>query len=432
MPTYRSTLDYLYHQLPMFQRMGAAAFKKNLDNIIALCAALEQPQNRFPSIHIAGTNGKGSTAHLLSAVLQAKGLKVGLYTSPHYRDFRERIKINGQYIGRRAVVRFVEQHRPLFERIQPSFFEITVAMAFDYFARQRVDIGVIETGLGGRLDSTNILQPLLSVITNISYDHQQFLGDTLPAIAGEKAGIIKAKTPVVVGEEQAATKAVFEEKARSVQAPIHFASRRYQVELLRSNTEHSIFQVKRAEALYLDQLVVELHGAYQQKNIATALMALECIAALPGFETWSEDSIRQGWAQLKASTNFKGRWQYLSHAPRILADSAHNEAGLRMAMNALQKLEYEQLHLVLSVVNDKSIEKVLPLFPKNAVYYFAKADIPRGLAAAILQEKAAAFQLHGRTYASVKNALRAAKRRARPEDLIYVGGSTFTVAEVVP
>ena len=431
MSKYTETLDYLYHQLPMFQRVGAAAFKKNLDNIKALCKHLGQPQKQFPSIHLAGTNGKGSTAHLISSVLQAKGLKVGLYTSPHYRDFRERIKINGEYIPKHEVIHFVKEHRAAFEKIQPSFFEITVAMAFQYFAQQEVDVAIIETGLGGRLDSTNVIVPLLSIITNISFDHQQFLGNTLVKIAGEKAGIIKKGVPVIIGEEQKACKKVFQERAKKKAAKLYFASRYYQLHLLDKTEDKSIYQVTRRKETYFDHLEVEIHGAYQEKNIATALMAVERLQQMKLFADLTADHVRAGFKNLKARTNFKGRWQYISHAPRILADSAHNKAGLELAVEALRDLEYDQLHFVLGTVNDKDIDQILTLLPKEAIYYFAKANIPRGLAPEVLQEKGAQAKLHGRTYSSVRNALKAAKRRAKPQDLIYVGGSIFVVAEVI-
>ncbi|MEM9820484.1 MAG: folylpolyglutamate synthase/dihydrofolate synthase family protein [Bacteroidota bacterium] len=429
--TYTETLHYLYHRLPMFQRLGPAAMKANLNNIKALCKALGQPQKKFPSIHIAGTNGKGSTAHLLSAVLQAKGWKVGLHTSPHYRDFRERIKIDGQLMPKKEVVRFVEQHQALFESLQPSFFEITVAMTFDYFARQKVDIAVIETGLGGRLDSTNILQPLLSIITNISFDHQQFLGNTLVKIAVEKAGIIKKQVPVVIGEEQKSIKSVFERKAKAKNASLFFASRYFKVEKTRESAGKTICTIKRRGQLYLEEISVDLLGAYQEKNIATALMALEVLQKKTLFKDIDKEHIQQGLAQLRHLTHFMGRWQYLGQSPRILTDSAHNEAGLAGAMEALENQAFERLHFVFGTVSDKDLAKVLPLLPSQAIYYFAKANIPRGCDPHELQEKASTYGLEGKAYRSVRTALAAAKRRAGPGDLIFVGGSIFVVAEVI-
>lgn len=427
---YRQTLQYLYEQLPMFQRIGPAAFKKDLGNIQALMEALGNPHQRFRSIHIAGTNGKGSVAHMMSAVLQAQGHKVGLYVSPHYRDFRERIKVNGQYIGKRVVVEFVKTNQKLIETIRPSFFEITVAMAFDHFHRQDVDVAVVEVGLGGRLDSTNIIRPLLSIITNISLDHQQFLGDTLPEIAGEKAGIIKSDIPVVIGETQEQTRPVFIEKATKEAAPISFADQIWQATLLRADLNHSYYRITKYGKVIYDELAVNLHGDYQTKNLQTVLEAcsvLKLKAELPV----NRDAFVEGLAQLKKRTRFIGRWHILGTQPTILADSAHNEGGLQLVLRQIEQLPYGQLHMVIGTVADKEVDKVLHFFPKTARYYFAKADVPRGLDAQQLRDKARAFGLHGRAYSSVRNALRAAKRQAAPDDLIFVGGSIFVVAEVV-
>lgn len=428
---YQKTLDYLFSQLPMFQRIGAAAFKKDLTNTIALCAHLGQPHLKFPSIHIAGTNGKGSTAHMLSAVFQAAGLKTGLYTSPHYTDFRERIKINGQLVPESFVIDFVKENKSFFEQIKPSFFEMTVAMAFDYFAKEKVDMAIIETGLGGRLDSTNVITPLVSVITNISFDHQQFLGNSLPEIAKEKAGIIKAGIPVVIGEDQMETQIVFDETARSKRAEIFYADRHYLAEILNRGTTHDTYNVKRNNQFYLENLEVNLNGAYQQKNIQTVLQAIEAYNVLGHLPLIEKKDIRQAFRNLKSLTNFKGRWQQIGEHPTILCDSAHNEGGLKIAMHQLQSYPHEQLHFVLGMVNDKAIDKMLALLPKNAIYYFAKADIPRGLDVNILKEKAAEFSLNGQTYDSVAAALSEAKNAASENDLIYVGGSTFVVAEVI-
>ena len=415
----------------MFQRVGPKAFKKDLTNIISLCEKLGNPQVDFPSIHIAGTNGKGSTAHLLSAVFQAAGYKTGLYTSPHYVDFRERIKIDGTYVSKAFVADFVETHKSDFEKIKPSFFEIAVAMAFSYFARQKVDITIIETGLGGRLDSTNIITPLLSVITNISFDHTNFLGNTIPLIAREKAGIIKPGVPVVIGEEKLESQQVFEEVALSRKSAIYYADRHYQAELLSQNATHDTYNVKLNNQWFFSNLEVNLHGAFQRKNIQTALQAIEVFNDLKKMPELERPHIREGFKNLVELTNFKGRWQVLSEQPKIICDSAHNEAGLKIAMRELRKLPKDKLHFVLGVVNDKTIDKILSFFPKEATYYFAKADIPRGLDADLLQEKAAEFSLQGQTYNSVEAALSAAKIAASEEDLIYVGGSTFVVAEVI-
>ncbi len=425
--TYKQTLQYLYTQLPMFQRVGNVAFKKDLTNIRKLCKALGNPQKSFKAIHIAGTNGKGSSAHLLCSVLQASGHRVGLYTSPHYKDFRERIKVDGQLCSKQFVVDFVKEHQAVFEEIRPSFFEITVAMAFEYFKHSQVDLAVIETGLGGRLDSTNILKPILSIITNISYDHQQFLGDTLPKIAREKAGIIKKNIPVIIGEEQAEVKHVFENVAKRKEAKLRFASRTYKVKLLKTDLRHSYYEVRKRGKIIYPRLKVNLHGSFQQKNIATILSACDHLSAYVS----SANNIKKGFANLKALTYYIGRWQILSEKPYVIADSAHNEAGLQLLKEALGNIAFDQLHFVLGTVADKSREKLFRILPDNATYYFAKADIPRGLDAKILQNEAAQFGLKGRAYSSVKNALRAAKRAAKTNDLIFIGGSIFVVAEVL-
>ncbi|PHN04644.1 dihydrofolate synthase [Flavilitoribacter nigricans DSM 23189 = NBRC 102662] len=414
----------------MFQRIGPAAFKKDLGNIIALLEALGNPQEHFRAIHIGGTNGKGSVAHMLSAVLQTQGYRTGLYISPHYRDFRERIKVNGKYIRKKAVVAFVEEHRELIERVRPSFFEITVAMAFVYFRQQKVDVAIVEVGLGGRLDSTNVLLPLLSVITNISLDHQQFLGDTLPEIAGEKAGIIKPHTPVVIGETHPETQNVFTEKARALAAPISFADQIWTAELTDSDIAHSYYQIRRDSNTVYDRLAVNLQGDYQKFNIQTALQAISVLRDTEALQI-SPEAVVTGLADLKSLTRFIGRWQVIGQQPTVLADSAHNEGGLRIVLRQLQTLPYRRLHIVMGTVNDKDPGKVLELFPKTATYYFAKANVPRGMDALDLQRRAADYGLEGRAYNSVRNALRAAKRHAQPEDLIYVGGSIFVVAEVV-
>lgn len=432
MQDYQATLQYLYTQLPMYQRVGKAAFKKDLTNIHALLEALGNPEQKFAAIHVGGTNGKGSVSHLLGAALQAGGLKVGMYTSPHYKDFRERIKINGRYISKKAVVRFVTDNRILFETIKPSFFEITVAMAFHHFAQQKVDLAVVEVGLGGRLDSTNVLQPELSVITNISYDHQQFLGDTLSLIAGEKAGIIKTDIPIVIGETQLETAPVFRAKAEEMNAPLSFADQHFQVDLIVENKTHSTYGVYRNQQLYTPELRVALHGPFQTKNIQTALQALEVWQLQHAHRHLPFKAIEKGWGQLASTTRYQGRWQLLNEDPLVIADSAHNIGGLELVLKRLEKIsENRQLHIVLGMVNDKELASILPLFPSTAHYYFAKADIPRGLAATVLQATAVDYDLHGRTYVSVRNAYRAARRAANHGDVIFIGGSIFTVAEVL-
>ncbi len=425
---YSIALDYLYRQLPMFQRIGPAAFKKDLTNIRALCAALGQPERAFPSIHVAGTNGKGSVSHFIAAVLQARGLRTGLYTSPHYRDFRERVKIDGRLMDRAYVVAFVEAHRALFESVQPSFFEISVAMAFDYFARRKVDVAVVEVGLGGRLDSTNVLLPELGVITNISFDHMEFLGDTLPLIAGEKAGIIKPGVPVVIGETHPETKPVFDAKAQREGAPITYADQHFRAEAAGEDLYHATYHVFRDGEVYLPNLKLNAAGPYQRLNLQTTLQALTEIA--PRFDL-QEAHLRAGLADVRARTGFLGRWQVIGEAPTVLCDSAHNEGGLALTMARLAAMDFRQLHVVIGFVNDKALDKLLALLPGTARYYFAKADVPRGLDARQLREQAAEFGLRGRAYVSVRNALRAARRAADPEDLIFVGGSIFVVAETI-
>jgi dihydrofolate synthase/folylpolyglutamate synthase len=424
---YQQTLDFLYSQLPMFHRIGAAAFRKDLTNTLALMDFLEHPHRHYPCIHVGGTNGKGSTAHMLAAILQARGFKTGLYISPHYRDFRERIKVNGKYVARQFVIDFIEQMKPLIEKIQPSFFELTVGMAFEYFRQQKVDVAIIEVGMGGRLDSTNVINPVLSVITNIGWDHMQFLGDTLPLIASEKAGIIKAGVPVVIGETHPETAPVFKQKALEMKAEITFADQHYSAILQAEDFEKSIFEVSK-DGHSPQTYALQAHGPFQRKNLCTVLQAVEKMPAEWGIKP---EHVHIGLAELRSRTRFMGRWQFLQQNPRVLCDSAHNEDGLREVMERLPQLNFAQLHIVMGVVKDKDLGKMLDLFPKNANYYFAKPDIPRGLEAKELQTQAQEKGLLGKTYTSVRNALKAAKRQAKTDDLIYVGGSTFVVAEVI-
>ncbi|MBK8563485.1 MAG: bifunctional folylpolyglutamate synthase/dihydrofolate synthase [Saprospiraceae bacterium] len=418
----------------MFQRIGPAAFKKDLTNTLALCEHLGQPHRQVPCIHIAGTNGKGSTAHMLSAIFTAAGYKTGLYTSPHYRDFRERIKINGELMPKRFVVDFVRKHKDFAEQLKPSFFEWTVGLAFDYFAKQKVDIAIIETGLGGRLDSTNVITPLLSIITNISYDHQNMLGDTLPLIAGEKAGIIKPGVPVVIGETHPESAPVFIEKAKLEGSPIVFSDQHFEAKLLKKTESHAIYDVFLDKKLRYEQLAVNHLGDYQRQNLCTVLQAMELV--VPLFAKLNKTKAMQaailtGLHDLKRLSNFLGRWEFISQSPRVLCDSAHNEDGIKKAMEGLGRVPYEKLHFVFGTVNDKSPDKVLSYLPKDATYYFAKANIPRGFDAQQLSEAAKAQGLLGRAYTSVRRALAAAKRSAKPNDLVFVGGSIFVVAEVI-
>lgn len=426
--SYRATLEFLYSQLPMFQRLGAAAYKKDLTNIAALCEALGNPQDQYEVVHVAGTNGKGSTCFMLSAILQASGLKTGLCISPHYRDFRERARINGEYIPKAFIVDFVERIKPVLEEVQPSFFEMSTALAFDYFAHEKVDIAVIETGLGGRLDSTNIVKPALAVITNIGFDHMEYLGDTLPLIASEKAGIIKKGIPVVIGEVIPETRPVFEEKAKSVHAPLFFAAERWRAEFVSGSENLTVFDIYKDENLNIGRLSVNLSGTFQAKNLQTTMEAVEVLKKSFPIQ---ELHIRDGLSNLRALTGFMGRWDTIGHQPLVLCDSAHNAQGLEMVLDELRGHTYRQLHIVFGMVKDKSPQAVLSLLPKDAVYYFCKADIPRGLDAGELRMYAREFSLEGRAYVGVKQALRAAKKRAQKEDIILVTGSIFVVAEVL-
>jgi dihydrofolate synthase/folylpolyglutamate synthase len=425
---YQQTLTYLYNRLPMFHRIGKQAYKADLQNTIALCAHLGNPQNHFKSVHIAGTNGKGSTSHLLAAILQSAGYKTGLYTSPHLKSFTERIRINGQEISQEAVVHFVAAHKEFIEQLQPSFFEMTVGMAFDEFARQGVDIAVVEVGLGGRLDSTNIIMPELSVITNISWDHQDILGDTLPKIAFEKAGIIKPNVPVVVSEYQPEIADVFRNKARQENAFLFFAEEAFAIELKKYTPDGMIVDVWKDKTLYLPGLLSQLSGEYQLKNLAGVLQAVELLKE-QGYAL-DEQSIRMGVSQVNTLTGLKGRWQIIGRNPTIICDTGHNEAGIRQVVNHLKKLDFKELHMVLGVVSDKDLSRILPLLPTDAHYYFCQAQIPRALPAAALQALAVDVGLQGIIVPSVREALARARSQALPEDLIFVGGSTFVVAEV--
>ncbi len=459
--TYQDTLDYLFSALPMYHRVGAVAFKKDLTNTLALCALLDNPQHKFKSIHVGGTNGKGSVSHLLAAVFQSKGLKVGLYTSPHYKDFRERIKINGQYIPEQYVVDFVAAQKANFESIEPSFFEMTVAMAFKYFAEEQVDLAIVEVGLGGRLDSTNVLSPLMSVITNISLDHTNMLGNTLPEIAYEKAGIIKPGVPVVIGEYDDETAPVFKAKAEKEGAPIVFANQRYQImqhlRFLGTNYEEgdgvkiggkvpfeeptnkekrtfwdfTYYDIYRYKTRIIERITVNLKGDYQAKNLLTVIQALETYNTLPNAIILDEEDLRAGCGRVKSLTKLIGRWHIVSQKPYTIADSAHNEAGVALVLKQVADFAYKKLHIVMGCVNDKDLSNILKLYPTEATYYFAKANIPRGLAAEILREQGNALGLVGNAYPSVAEALEAARKVAQDDDLIMIMGSIFVVAEIL-
>lgn len=434
---YQQTIDYLYTQLPMFQRIGSAAYKDNLDNTIAICKVLGNPENKFKSIHIAGTNGKGSTSHMLASILQSAGYKVGLYTSPHLKDFKERIKINGEMIPEQEVVAFVEKYKNDFEQIQPSFFEMTVGLAFDYFVSQQVDIAVIEVGLGGRLDSTNVITPELSVITNISFDHTALLGNTIEKIATEKAGIIKPGIPVIIGETQAETINTFTDKAHENNVPLILADQRYKaINVVHKLNGGQLFlemdiikTINDLETITYSGLQCELAGFYQQKNIPAVIYAAELINS-KGF-TITEANIRHGIKNVVSQTGLLGRWQILSHSPLIIADTGHNEAGIKEVLAQVKQTPHRQLHFVLGMVNDKDISTILSLLPKDAKYYFCQANIPRALNVEDLALQAEKAGLKGEICFSVENALSTAKNKAQVTDLVFVGGSTFTVAEVI-
>lgn len=429
--TYAETLDYLYSRLPMFQRIGPAAYKADLSNTLALCKVLDHPEEKFKSIHIAGTNGKGSTSHLLASVLQAAGYRVGLYTSPHLKDFRERIRINGKMIPKEEVVAFVEEYKMQFEKIDLSFFEWTVGLAFHYFRKKKVDIAVIETGLGGRLDSTNVIIPEVAVITNISYDHMNLLGNTLEKIAKEKAGIIKRGIPVIVGEKQAGISQVFMEKAKSMKSPIVFADQEFAIRKWDVSTvpaPHVVCDVGGKNG-YRVTLRSSLIGDYQKKNFVTTVAALYELRLLG----WNVDELamRKGFRDVTESTGLLGRWQTIGKSPTVIADTGHNEAGIREIIAQLKRTSFKKLHMVIGVVNDKDPAKILSLLPKNARYYFCTFGLPRAMQAEELQVRAGEFKLQGEAYPSVKKALKAAKEQAGKNDLVFVGGSTFVVAEAI-
>ena len=430
--TYPETLAWLYAQLPMYQRVGALGFKKGLGNTLALAAALGHPETKFRSVHVAGTNGKGSSSHLLAAVLQSAGYKVGLYTSPHLREFTERIRVNGQELAPDYLVSWVEAHQGLFAKIEPSFFEMCVALAFDYFAAEQVDVAVVEVGLGGRLDSTNIITPLVSLITNISYDHQAMLGDTLPEIAGEKAGIIKPGRPVVISQAQPEVAPVFEAKARQEASPLLFADTRYGARLAGSAPTGAeavqLLDVMRDGQPYLTNLTLGLLGDYQRLNLPGVLATLDELR-VQGFDI-PESAVRQGLRDVTRLTGLRGRWSIIGQNPLVVADTGHNEGGLRLVLAQLARVPHRQLHMVIGTVNDKDVTKVLALLPREATYYFCQADIPRALPADELAALATAQGLHGRAYGPVPAAVAAARAAASPDDVVFIGGSTFVVAEV--
>ncbi len=427
---YQETLDFLFRSLPMYQRQGKAAYKANLDNTHKLDSYFGHPHHDFPTIHVAGTNGKGSVSHMIASVLQQSGLKTGLYTSPHLLDFRERIRINGSPISEARVTEFVSKHQPIISEMKPSFFEMTVAMAFDHFARQKVQVAVIETGLGGRLDSTNIITPRLSIITNISLDHTEFLGNDLASIAREKGGIIKQGVPLVIGRSEPPWESVLFEMAREKEAPVSMASYRYKplfhtlrpdgAMILRINDSHNNSTVT---------LTSDLSGLYQQENLITALSSFDQLK-LAGWNL-PEAAIKEGLASVVENTGIMGRWQTIGHNPRSLCDTAHNQAGISAVMEQIKQVPRKKLHLVWGMVGDKNLESILPLLPTDALYYFTRSGVPRSLDANMLGRQAARYGLVGNVYSSVEEAYRAAQKAAQPDDLIFTGGSTFVVADLL-
>lgn len=419
----------MFDKLPMYQRIGGAAYKADLSNTLQLATLLNQPQRQFKSVHIAGTNGKGSVAHLLAAVLQEAGHKTGLYTSPHLKDFRERIRINGEMIPPEKVTAFIQQYQQDFEKMELSFFEMTVGLAFQYFAEEKVDIAVVETGMGGRLDSTNILEPEISLITNIGLDHTRFLGNTLELIAAEKAGIIKENTPIIIGETQAEIEHVFESKAQQMEAELIFADQVFDARRVETPEATSrYYDIWKNASPYLERLELGLGGDYQQKNILSAICTLDKLKAAYGID---EGHIREGFARVVPLTGLLGRWQKLSSKPVVIADAAHNISGIKEMLLQLTQMEYNNLHIVFGMVDDKQQEDILQIMPRQAQFYFCKPDIPRGMDAEKLAEKAFEVGLRGAVYHSVRDAYRSAYNNAAFNDLIFIGGSTFVVAEVV-
>jgi dihydrofolate synthase / folylpolyglutamate synthase len=420
--SYQQAVEYLYQNLPIFQRVGAVAYKADLTNTIKLCEAIGNPQHQFKSIHVAGTNGKGSSSHMLAAVMQSADYKTGLYTSPHLKNFTERIKVNGQDVEQDFVVDFVNRIQPSIEEIQPSFFEITVAMAFDYFAQQKVDVAVIEVGLGGRLDSTNVITPLVSLITNISWDHMDLLGDTLPKIAMEKAGIIKDNIPVVISERQSEVEEVFCSRSSDTKSQLTFAEDIYKITdlgngMFEANSNHRV-----------EQFLLDLKGRYQRKNLAGVLATINHLKEL-GFKI-STEAIQQGLSNTTSLTGLKGRWQKLGENPTVICDTGHNEAGVQEVLKQINQYSFDKLHMVWGMVKDKDISKILKLLPINAQYYFCQANIPRAMEAMELAAQAKVYGLEGKVIPDVNSAIEQAQKSATPNDFIFIGGSTFVVAEV--
>jgi dihydrofolate synthase/folylpolyglutamate synthase len=434
--SYQDTIDYLYSRLPMFSRIGAAALKNNLDNTNEICNFLGKPQQKFKTIHVAGTNGKGSTSHMLASIFQEAGYKTGLYTSPHLYDFRERIKVNGQMCSREFVTSFTNRMKGLIDKIEPSFFELTVGMAFEYFAEEKCDIAIIETGLGGRLDSTNVICPELSIITNIGWDHMSLLGNTLPEIANEKAGIIKTETPIVISESIKETKYVFEQKAASLNAPIYFAEDFIHLNTFQNNWSTSLFEFTQPLIHYLDAplfpksftVECDLPGKYQNKNLKGVLVATQILSTM-GWKL-NAAKVLKAILNVKKNTGLMGRWECIQNNPRLILDVAHNEHGIHALLEQLETLHYNQLHIITGMVKDKDVEAVLKLLPTKALYYYTQSHIPRALSANELAAKGNALGLIGQHYEDVNIAIALANKNANHNDLILVIGSIFLVAEV--
>jgi dihydrofolate synthase/folylpolyglutamate synthase len=425
---YGEVIRYLYDMLPMYQRIGNSAIKKDLKNTLKLCKSLGHPQDKFKSVHVAGTNGKGSSSHMLAAILARAGYKTGLYTSPHLKHFNERIKVSGKPVSESFIVEFVESVKTLIEQIEPSFFELTVAMAFDYFARENVDLAVIEVGLGGRLDSTNIIIPEVSLITNISYDHQEMLGETLEEIAGEKAGIIKKKVPAVIGEKEKATSSVFVKLARKRKSPLVFASDQFKIKSVGVNDKGHEIEISDLENEVAHTYFLETPGLTQLKNIPGVLSVINILKD-QGYNIPDKDVV-YGMEHYQKLTGLKGRWQILNTKPRIIADIAHNQAGLENITQQLKNLKKGKLYCIIGFMKEKDIAQILPLFPKEAEYVFCQANVPRAMDAKWLALKAALYHIDGRVIPDVNSALKEVMEKAGDEDVIFVGGSTFVVAEL--
>ncbi|PKP02560.1 MAG: dihydrofolate synthase [Bacteroidetes bacterium HGW-Bacteroidetes-6] len=426
---YKKTVDYIMSALPMYQRIGSAAYKANLDSTIALAAHIGNPERNFRTIHIAGTNGKGSVSHMLAAVFQSAGYKTGLYTSPHLTDYRERIRVDGKMIEKKFVSQFIQQHREFLDKIKPSFFEMTAVLAFDYFYKKNVDIAIIETGMGGRLDSTNIILPELTAITNIGLDHTQFLGNTLPAIAAEKAGIIKSKVPVVIGETNQETESIFRKTARSHQSEIIFADQFCKTDITRHSLVPPLLKLRINTPTKSINVQSSLAGIYQKANINTTITSIECLRKM-GYKL-PDSAIKNGIAHVTDLTHFRGRWTVWGQKPTVIFDTGHNKDGLTLISEMLASISCNKLHMVIGMVDDKNHKSLLDLLPENATYYFCKPSIPRGFDAKKLQLIAQNMGLSGKTFLSVASALKSARKNANENDIIFVGGSTFTVADAI-